>query len=719
MGLSFLLREPGGQSVPGNAWQSALLGDCLSAAILVAAVWLLFRAFPHVPAAVRCLVWWVLCLKMVVSLFWMPAPLKMALLPAAKTAPIGQASRLRASRADAPPSDPAALLPAIRRAAQRLSPPWPVLKALWLGGVALLLTLLAGQFLKAKRLMERARIAPPGRCWDAVTQASAALGLRRTPRVLVSLQAVSPMTAGLLHPVVLLPGKDALSLTDEELLMVLTHELAHIRRRDLWMGLVPALAQALLFFHPLVWLAYREYLSAREEACDALALRATNLPAEQYGKLLVRFGALRGNSGAAVALGGSQAIRSLRRRLAMLQGITPMTTHQKWVWSAGLGAFGLLCLTPIALTQRQQPLLQAARARSADKPAPESSPPIRDETALARSEPSYVSRIFVRRKPGSETANRLAPTRATAPASPAVPAALTRSALAAAQGRFPHSVHVAPGQLARIILIADDSVPALTQNSVIHLAQAQVDIHELPMTEKKRALQDRSKETFRYFGTGSDTPIPAMPPLRVSVPPIPAIHVTIPPIPAIHVDVPAIPAINVNIPAPPIPPIKLSSDYKISPEERECNSGCGPGGSPRSRAGPGGSSGRGNARSRRSAARKRAGSRAGATGDRARLSRGAARGATGSAGRDASLSGQRPRPSPSPDNEGRCASDGASGAGRSRTASARRIGRQHRWNRAKGVAKCAPLHRKVEGGIAEEGEPAISSRCGSQCHRAR
>ena len=50
------------------------------------------------------------------------------------------------------------------------------------------------------------------------------------------------------------------------------HELAHVRRRDLlWSGLA-GLVRVLFFFHPLVWLAHREALVAREAACDALAL---------------------------------------------------------------------------------------------------------------------------------------------------------------------------------------------------------------------------------------------------------------------------------------------------------------------------------------------------------------------------------------------------------------------------------------------------------------
>ena len=52
---------------------------------------------------------------------------------------------------------------------------------------------------------------------------------------------------------------------------LLAHELAHIRRLDwLWNGLQCTI-EALLFFHPAVWLLGRRVRQERESACDDLA----------------------------------------------------------------------------------------------------------------------------------------------------------------------------------------------------------------------------------------------------------------------------------------------------------------------------------------------------------------------------------------------------------------------------------------------------------------
>ena len=65
------------------------------------------------------------------------------------------------------------------------------------------------------------------------------------------------------------------TLSPEDLRLALAHEMAHVKRGDLRLALLPAAMQVLFFFHPLVWLASAEWAAAREEACDALALQAT------------------------------------------------------------------------------------------------------------------------------------------------------------------------------------------------------------------------------------------------------------------------------------------------------------------------------------------------------------------------------------------------------------------------------------------------------------
>jgi TonB family protein len=80
----------------------------------------------------------------------------------------------------------------------------------------------------------------------------------------------APATAGMLHPVILIPA--ATHLSADELETILTHECAHIARHDNLLGFIESIAGCALWFHPLVWIARHILDAAREEACDAIVI---------------------------------------------------------------------------------------------------------------------------------------------------------------------------------------------------------------------------------------------------------------------------------------------------------------------------------------------------------------------------------------------------------------------------------------------------------------
>ena len=131
--------------------------------------------------------------------------------------------------------------------------------------------------------------------------------------------------------------------------MTLCHELVHVRRHDLALGWVPALAERLFFFHPLARVAAREYLIAREAACDAAVLRALDVAPQEYGRLLLRFGVTRPEPGFS-ATGASSSTSSLRRRLDMLHHITLSRTSRRATWL--LACIVALALLPFQLVAR-------------------------------------------------------------------------------------------------------------------------------------------------------------------------------------------------------------------------------------------------------------------------------------------------------------------------------------------------------------------------------
>src|SRR3989442_926572 len=102
-----------------------------------------------------------------------------------------------------------------------------------------------------------------------------ALGLSLAPRLFALETAGDAAAAGFIRPVVLLPLSWVSGLSAEVLEAVIAHELAHIRRFDLWVNLFQRVVETTLFFHPAVWWLSGRLRREREMCCDELACVAT------------------------------------------------------------------------------------------------------------------------------------------------------------------------------------------------------------------------------------------------------------------------------------------------------------------------------------------------------------------------------------------------------------------------------------------------------------
>jgi bla regulator protein blaR1 len=293
------------------AWTSA------QAVLLIGAVWLIGRLLPQLPAALRCTLWWLVGLQLILGLCW-SSPLQLRVLaPMAPVAMVAQGH-------SAPPAVAAAnAMPMILVRAEPAPPPSAVWHSHWrLILISLWLAAVLVQVLDVTRLWRSARrvLRDSWPLTDASLRAVCAeqmrrLGLRRAPQLRVSSAISSPQVTGLWRTTVLLPADQRL--TQAESAMALTHELAHLRRGDLWLGWIPAIAQRLFFFHPLVTWAMREYALSREAACDAQVLQQTGTLPQAYGQLLLRLGIAHPmHAGLA---GASPSFHNLKRRLIMLQ----------------------------------------------------------------------------------------------------------------------------------------------------------------------------------------------------------------------------------------------------------------------------------------------------------------------------------------------------------------------------------------------------------------
>lgn len=290
----------------------------LQTVLLVALVYGVCRALPSLSAATRCRLWWLVSLQAVLGLFW-SQPLQLAWLPAPQAvamtatdvaadlvyplAPEASAQLLATMPV------PAANVPAVAW--------WAVaLAALWASGVLLMALRTFGEWRRCRALLAAAYPCEDEALVQALQLASDAHGVRPAPRLWMSAQVDAPQLVGPFRPVLLLPVGDN-ALQGDALDLALTHELQHLQRRDLQWGLLPALAQHLFFFHPLLRLSVREYAQAREEAVDAAVVGQHGASRQAYGRLLLQLGvAPQPHLGVASAAPNTT---SLKRRLLSLQ----------------------------------------------------------------------------------------------------------------------------------------------------------------------------------------------------------------------------------------------------------------------------------------------------------------------------------------------------------------------------------------------------------------
>ena len=100
----------------------------------------------------------------------------------------------------------------------------------------------------------------------------AGLDVRSTPGVM------EPGVVGLWRPLLLVPSGIEDDLPPRQLAAVLTHELCHVRRRDNVTAAVHMLAEAVFWFHPLVWWIGARLVDERERACDEEVVRTFGAP---------------------------------------------------------------------------------------------------------------------------------------------------------------------------------------------------------------------------------------------------------------------------------------------------------------------------------------------------------------------------------------------------------------------------------------------------------
>jgi beta-lactamase regulating signal transducer with metallopeptidase domain len=222
----------------------------------------------------------------------------------------------------------------------------------WIAIALALLLLLIQRAWFVRGLIAQAQESPP-RLRIALDQCRVQMGVKRAVPIRVSSNATSPAVCGLFRPSILIPKGLVPRLQPHDLQAVLLHELAHIKRGDLWVNLTQTLLQVIYFYNPFLWLANLVIRRAREQAVDEAVLVALREAAHDYPETLLNVAKLAFKQRPALSLrliGVVESKSALRSRIKHILA-------RPFPQSAKLGLASLIAIVAIGAV-----LLPMARA---------------------------------------------------------------------------------------------------------------------------------------------------------------------------------------------------------------------------------------------------------------------------------------------------------------------------------------------------------------------
>jgi beta-lactamase regulating signal transducer with metallopeptidase domain len=143
----------------------------------------------------------------------------------------------------------------------------------WLGGAGILTGWLVMRLRGLRREHLESEQILPERLEELLAATAKKLNLRRIPQVILTDRVCCPAVFGVFRPVLLMPAKKLANMTMQDAENVFLHELAHIKRGDLFVHAIYMVLQIAYWFNPLVWLARKPMQNLRELCCDATVAR--------------------------------------------------------------------------------------------------------------------------------------------------------------------------------------------------------------------------------------------------------------------------------------------------------------------------------------------------------------------------------------------------------------------------------------------------------------
>lgn len=235
-------------------------------------------------------------------------------------------------------------------------PPLPV--ALWFGGAVIIVVCWALRAALVCRVLLRAQPATASTL-RLVAASAQRMGLRRVPQTVIVDDRVSPMILCGPRPRLVLPSQLWHALDDASRFAVVTHELAHLRRRDHHLSWLVALVGIVYWWHPVAWWVRWRLRDEADACCDAWVTSLLPTSRRAYAEALVVTKSFLSLPGRCAPLGlgvMSGRARCLARRIKMVmtQRVAPRASPMGAIAALSIAVAGMLVMPALACPPESQ-----------------------------------------------------------------------------------------------------------------------------------------------------------------------------------------------------------------------------------------------------------------------------------------------------------------------------------------------------------------------------
>ena len=218
------------------------------------------------------------------------------------------------------------------------------------------------------------------------------LSVRRRVRLIVTESLVGPAVVGFFRVTVLIPAVVVDKLKGKSVEPILAHELLHIRRGDLWVGLLQTLAQAMWWFHPLVWWVGRVTTREAERCCDEEVLGELKCDPASYARALLDVLDLKSQLKPVPVFPGVRPVDVTSQRLERIMTLRQGCRRRSpwWCWLVAIGAAVLTLPGAAFVVSAQEKELQVVFSHPATSFPAEPAPLAKDSPEPARARPEAL-----------------------------------------------------------------------------------------------------------------------------------------------------------------------------------------------------------------------------------------------------------------------------------------------------------------------------------------